>query len=209
MKKIILATLALVLSLSIAYSQPVVNTGVIPIGVTLNSILRLNIVSGGNIEFVVSSISQYESGIANTPIYDTRFTVASSIDFNVRMYAETNGLYPQGNAGALPAEIMPLSNIGYLIESNGGGVVGTAWGLISAGGITLLTSAAATKIIAGISGNAAGGVAKNDFTINWELATLVIGSDMVTTFGPSTTLLSQSLASDRYVVNIFLVLESM
>ena len=66
----------------------------------LNSILRLNVTSGGNIEFTINNIDQYTAGIANGTRYDTKFTVASSVDFNVLMYArmahDENGIeiYP-------------------------------------------------------------------------------------------------------------------
>ncbi|MCB9002091.1 MAG: hypothetical protein H6537_09000 [Bacteroidales bacterium] len=47
---------------SLAFGQAVNDQAIIPVSVTLNSILRLTVVSGGNIDFVVNTIDQYTSG---------------------------------------------------------------------------------------------------------------------------------------------------
>ena len=82
MKKVSLFLLGMVMGLALL-AQPVVDNAIIPVAVNLNSILRLNVTSGGNIEFTVSTIDQYNNGIATGPRYYTDFTVASSVDFDV------------------------------------------------------------------------------------------------------------------------------
>ena len=52
MKKLLLISVGLIMA-CLTQAQPVSDNATIPIGVTLNSILRLTVVSGGNIEFVV------------------------------------------------------------------------------------------------------------------------------------------------------------
>lgn len=205
MKKLGLSITAIFLSIGLAFSQPVSDMGIIPVGVTLNSILRLNIVSGGNIEFVVNTIDQYTNGVANTPLYTTNFTVASSVDFDVRMYAENAGLSATDN----PANpVMNLGNVGYWITEQGATYASpnnwTINGNGTAASVTdVLTSVPATDIITGVLNKAAGDVTENDFSIHWELATAnVIGVSGLA------SLLTQSLAADRYVVNVFLVLEA-
>jgi len=209
MKKIKLILVSLVLA-SLSYAQPVSSTAVIPIGVTLNSILRLNVVKGGNIEFVVNSIEQYTNGIENTSNFDTQFNVASSVDFNVLMYAEDAELYAQGVAANVVGAGMPLENIGYVMEvAAGGGAAGTTpatdnWAFTTGATIAGLTNTATTEIVTSHPGNGAGGTVQNNFIINWELAT----GAMITATIIADNLLTQSLPSDRYVVNVFLVLEA-
>jgi hypothetical protein len=194
MKKISTFLFAVLLSASMAFSQPVKDFGVIPIGVTLNSILRLNIVSGGNIEFVVNTIDQYTNGIANTALYDTYFTVASSEDFNVIMYSESNNMSGTDLGGT-----MPSNNVGYIITNNGTGAVGTNWDfpIAAQDGLDITV----TTIIAGIAHAAAGDPVQNSFIINWELGTSAGTMN-------ATSLLVQSIDADRYVVNALLVLEA-
>jgi len=209
MKKIKLLFLSLLLS-GMVIAQPVSSTAVIPIGVTLNSILRLNVVSGGNIEFVVNSIEQYKNGITNASNYDTQFNVASSVDFNVLMYAEDAELYAQGVTTNTVGAGMPLANIGYVMEvASGGGLAGTTpatdnWAFTNGATIAGLTNTATTAVVTSHPGNGAGGTIQNNFIINWELATPA----MITATIIADNLLTQSLPSDRYVVNVFLVLEA-
>ncbi|MCP4178458.1 MAG: hypothetical protein GY756_11895 [bacterium] len=197
MKKIITIFVAIALSTSMLKAQPISDMGVIPIGVTLNSILRLEIVSGGNIEFVVSTIAQYTAGIANLPVYDTNFTVSSSRNFDVDLYSENVDLVNvDGGAN------MPLDNIGYTITELGTGADGTQWDL--AAGIQILDDTPAITIVDGIVGAGAGNSAQNDFVINWELATAAVIAANTT----AETLLVQSLAGGRYITNVILVLTS-
>jgi hypothetical protein len=73
------------------FGQAVNAQAIIPVSVTLNSILRLTGVSGGNIDFVVNTIEQYTNGINNgggDARYQTNFTVSASQDFNVTVRAE-------------------------------------------------------------------------------------------------------------------------
>ena len=60
-------SLALLFLSQVSFGQAVNDQAIIPVSVTLNSILRLTVVSGGNIEFVVNTIDQYTGGI-NTEI---------------------------------------------------------------------------------------------------------------------------------------------
>ncbi len=206
MKRTLLIIIAFMLSFSLVKAQPVSDMGVIPIGVSLNSILRLNIVKGGNIEFIVSTFKQFDEGIANAPIYDTEFTVASSVDFDVTLYSESDNLTGVGLSGATPNTMAAL-NVGYLVEATAGagGADGTNWDLpADIEGI----GTAAVAIVAGIAGFAAGDITQNAFTINWELATDGIGNDMLGDAVITKDLLKQNIPSDRYVVNVFLVLKA-
>ncbi len=207
MKKLTLLLVAFVVMSVTAFGQAVSDNAVIPVSINLNSILRLNVTSGGNIEFTVNTIEQYTSGIINTDLYDTRFTVASSVDFNVLLYAEDGTFMGVDNS----ANSMPLDNVGYQIEADGTGAAGINWDLETAGddpsATTLLTATSTHQAITSLANAGAGGTAQNAFIINWELATDGVGIDVIGESG-QLSLLEQSLAPDRYTTNVFLILEA-
>lgn len=192
MKKLTILLSAVILSVSSAFAQPVSDSGVIPIGVTLNSILRLNITSGGNLEYVVNTIDQYTNGIAQNARYDTHFTVASSVDFDVTITADAATFIGVDDA----THTIPLDNLGYEMAENGGGADGVNWNLAS--GILPLTNAVAPIVTSGVApatpGLGAGDITQNAFIIQWRLGT---GEGTMN----GTSLLQQSITSDRYVVN--------
>jgi hypothetical protein len=207
---------ALMVSGTMLFGQPIVDNAVIPVSVTLNSILRLNVTSGGNIEFVVTTLSQYESGInsAGTDTrYITTFTVASSVDFNVAISSETADL--AGTSGAA-GNVMAMNNLGYSLDYTGTG--GTAaddgsghWDLdpnidaaAPAEDPAVLTVLGATCVtssdVAGGGLGGAGDTEKNQFDIIWRLGTST-GGNM-----SATNLLQNSIAPDRYATNVYLSL---
>ncbi|MGD9995121.1 MAG: hypothetical protein AB7S69_17615 [Salinivirgaceae bacterium] len=224
MKKLTLSVLGIAFAIGLS-AQAVVDNAVIPVSVSLNSILRLNVTSGGAIEFNVNSMNQYRYGIENTTRYTTVFTVASSVDFDVFMYAENDALYgtqmgTAENTFAATDNSMPLDLIGYTMVSTGSGTAGAAgtganWGLlmddgtVNGAGATLnvLSNVAATKIVEsnpadGTDLGGAGGSDQNKFEIQWELATT--GVQGINTNGLN--LLEESLEPDRYATNVFLEL---
>jgi hypothetical protein len=191
MKKLTISLLAIIFSFGAALSQPVSDQGIIPVGVTLNSILRLNITSGGNIEYVVNTIDQYTNGIAANPLYQTHFTVASSVDFDVDLYADAATFIGVDDV----ANTIPLDNLGYECLAQGTGVDAVNWDLIA--GIQPLTNAAALIIASNYPGLGAGDINQNDFRLEWRLGTSEGTMN-------ATSLLQQSITSDRYVVNVIL-----
>jgi len=194
MRKLVFAFFMLILS-QVSFGQAVNDQAVIPVSVTLNSILRLTVVSGGNIDFVVNTITQYTDGInelgAGTQ-YHTIFTVASSEDFNVTLRAEDATLIGQDDA----TQTMPLNNIGFDLTETGTGADPGNWALPAA--VLPLTNIAA-NVVTGVNGFSAGSALQNNFTIRWRL-----GTAEGTMIG--TSLLAQSLTPDRYITNVFLEL---
>ena len=185
MRKLILG-FALLLFGQLSFGQAVSDNAVIPVSVTLNSILRLTVVSGGNIQFVVNTIDQYTDGIGNSTRYTTTFTVASSRNFNVFMYSESDALYGTDAGGA-----MPLDNVGYL-------VVPPATGAGTCQATLLALDDLATKEI--VSAWAAGSYSASPFQVQWELGTTPGGTAGMN----AASLLEQSLPADNYVTNVFL-----
>lgn len=122
-----------------ASSAQVTDNAVIPISVTINSVLRLQVTSGGNIQFVFNTMSQFNTGIANTSRTTTAFNVSSSRPYTVSMGAEdatligvsTGGTadlglitYTMGATGAGAASLTdePLNNTGEtIVDSDAAG----------------------------------------------------------------------------------------
>lgn len=194
MRKLFFVTAMLLLS-QFGFGQAVNDQAIIPVSVTLNSILRLTVVSGGNIDFVVNTIDQYTSGInsgGGDARYQTNFTVSSSQDFDVIIRAEDATFLGQDNA----ANTMPLDNVGLDLSETGSGAAPGNWALPLA---VLALTDGAQNIVTGVVNAAAGGADKNNFTIRWRLGTIEGAMN------PS-TLLAQSLTPDRYITNVFLEL---
>jgi hypothetical protein len=188
MRKLVLGA-ALLLFAQFGFGQAISDQAVIPVSVTLNSILRLTIISGGNIQFVVNTIEDYDAGIANSDRYTTTFSVASSRDFDVLLNAETGNLIGTDDV----ANLMPVDNIGFRCPTVAGG-----------GTFNFLTvEPLDVAQLALIEGRPAGGSTTNEFEILWELATP--GLILVNT--TAETLLEQSLNPDNYVVNTFIVVD--
>jgi hypothetical protein len=188
MRKLLLGA-AMLLFAQFSFGQAVADQAVIPISVTLNSILRLTIVSGGNIQFVVNTIDEYENGIVTSARYQTTFNVASSRDFDVLLNAESATFFGTDDI----ANTMPLNNVGFQCDDDAGGTNGNFG---ADGDMAGLQQAQFDLIL----GRGAGGSVDNQFIIMWEL-----GTSAGTMNGSS--LLSQSLNPDNYVTNVFLVVD--
>lgn len=174
------------------------DNAVIPVSVTLNSILRLTVTSGGNIQFVVTTIQHYTEGIYNAPRYTTNFVVSSSRDFNVNMTTEHATYFTGLEAGT--EDKFLLSNVGFTLTSSvlaaDNGIQETGLQELSQGNDIILAASAGGNL---------------DYAIEWELAT----EDLVGTWDGAAwsgginangSLLSQSLPADVYVTNVFLTL---
>jgi len=198
MKKLLLSLTFVAAVFTSSFGQAVADQGVIPVSVTLNQILRLNITSGGNINFVFNTINQYQTGLnvgGGNAQYQTTFTVASSVDYKVSIYAEDGTFMGTDNT----ANTLALNNVGYFITSDG--TFADAAELdITADAIAntaALTAASVACIIPG-TGNA-GDITDNAFTIDWLCGTSNGAMN-------AASILSQSMDNDRYTTNVFLVL---
>ena len=118
MKKITTLLLGFVLIGATSFAQPVADRAVVPVAVTLNQILRLNVVNGGNIEFVFNNVADYKSGLTNSVgQYQTDFNVASSTPWSLLIWAEDASFV--GNDD--PNNTMSLSYVGFSITANAAG----------------------------------------------------------------------------------------
>lgn len=193
MKKLFMIIALVVMGIT-TKAQAVSDMAVIPIGVTLNSIARLTVTSGGNIEFVVNTMDQYRNGIEATPATTTTFSVASSVKFDVTLQADSPDLQPTTHTytaatgtdksqGGIPVDV-----IEYIPYADG--IKDGTVNLNLAISQKTRLSTTETKII---SNHAAGNF--QGIQIKWSLATMGGNKGSLTNY-----------VSDRYVVNAFLQL---
>ena len=216
MKKTLYALCFGIIITGTAVAQPVSDRAVIPIGVTLQQILRIHVVNGGNIEFVFNDINDYKNGISNSAFYDSDVVVASSTDWQVHMGAEDATLIGTDD----PANTIALDNVGFTLTWTGGNTCCAAANQLSsiagvydnsatgtANGLLQFTGGAGDLLLVD-GGNvlgSGGDINDNAFTLNWECGTLGGGTIPMN----ASSLLAQSPAADRYVTNVFLDLEAL
>ena len=90
-KKSVWVLLVLALFSQPALSQNLKDKDFSFVSISLDQVLRLNVTSGGNVEFVFNSIDQYENGINSggaSVFYQTDIEVASSTRWYLEMGAD-------------------------------------------------------------------------------------------------------------------------
>lgn len=210
MKKIFLATLFVAFALQFSFGQAVKDRAVIPVAVNLNQVLRLTIQDGGNIEFTFNTIDQYKlgisglTGVGNTTMYTTNFTVASSTRWELNYGSETATFIGTDN----PANTLALDNVGFDLTSNGSNALGTH--ILSAPTTdgTLVADLDVYPIALMTDGGdaqaSAGDETDNDFTMLWRCGTFEGGMNAV-------SLIDQVISptADRYVANVIFELSAL
>jgi len=197
MKKLLFCLTGLLLMGTIAFSQPVHDNAVVPIGVTLNQILRLNILTGGNIEFVFTNIDQYEVGITGAN-YTTTFNVAASQDWDMEWDTDDASLI--GDIG-IAASNIELSNVGMYIECTGTHTTGGAAGAsnmsipFSSAGTVGDLSNGGEEIIDASTDHNGGDAQDNSFTIHWYCGTGTVDMTQV-------SFIDQDYEPGRYSTNV-------
>ena len=187
-----------------SYAQAVDDRAVVPLSVTLNSILRLNIESGGNIEFNFNTLEQYQNGInssLSSDQYATLLTVASSVNFDLSMGAEDTRLVSTDTVNALGG--MPLGHIVYNVEMQGSLTNNNVTLTSSPTALSQIQDAEANEIVQP-DGTNAGGVTANAFRVNWACGVPTSVSGFSGTEG---ALMGSEFTGGRYSTNIFFVLE--
>jgi len=203
MKKVLIGFLSLIFAGQVAVAQPISDNAVIPMAITVNSILRLNVVRGGNIEFVFNTLDEYANGLSGTR-YSTDVTIASSGNWELEMLASTTEFFDMdGGVGTG----IDLDYVCFNLTDNGTNAIGIglATEYFPNGGATaavtvysdLTNTAPAQNILDAGTGNA-GGASENAFTINWECGTVNGGN--------ATSISTAGVTSGRYSTNILLTL---
>ena len=198
MKKSFLASAIALIITGSAFAQPVSDRAIIPLGVTLQQILRLHVTNGGNIEFVFNDITDYKEGInpvANPSgaqaFYTTDVVVASSTNWQLDMGAE-DGLFMVGTDDPSNNATFGIDNVGFTLSWTGSaGAAGccgvgddattvagfyddcaTAAGAQNlANGLQAYTGAGTCVLLTSGATDNAGDILENAFSIIWEAGT--------------------------------------
>ncbi len=129
----------------------------------------------------------------------TTFTVASSTNFAVDLYADNaNFVGVDNDAGT---NTFVVGKLGYYTSYEGGATVTDYTITPAAGSEVSVTNAAVNIVQPNGAAVIAGDIDDNMFAIHWELATANLG------VGTPTGLIG--IASDRYVVNVFIDLRGL
>lgn len=104
MKKLLLGFIAIVLAGQVSLAQPVSDMAVIPMGITVQSIMRLDITKGGNIEFVISRIEELTTGIPFSTSYETSGTVSASQNWDLTL--TTDGAFEHATHADLALNVV-------------------------------------------------------------------------------------------------------
>lgn len=189
-----------------SFAQAVDDRAVVPVSVTLNSILRLNVESGGNIEFNFNTLQQYQNGIdgiGNDDQYSTQISIASSVNWDLRMGAEDGALITTDTSNASAAGQMELGYIAYQVNLDETALtlntdIDVAANSDDGTTAQLTTLGTSDEIIQyNTSGSNAGDVTQNRFRIDWACGTSdAIGS-----------LMGSNLTGGRYSTNVFFILK--
>jgi len=175
MKKLYSSIVALMLTISLSIAQPINDQVVIPMGITINSITRMQVVSGGNIEFVFSSLDDFSTGILYTRGYSTVISLASSEAITVNLKADQAAFNGDATAGTLALDKVQLQTLAANV---------TGVNITSAFASAILTAADQA-----IATTAAAAVANGTFQIDWQC-------------GVTNT--CAGVAPDRYAANIII-----
>jgi hypothetical protein len=156
MRKLIIAFSAVLFS-QFSFGQAISDNATIPVSVTLNSILRLQVKTGGNIQFVFNTMDNYNSGIATSAATTTTFAVSSSRAFNVSMGAEDGTFIGVENGLTLPLNVVEYNT--FTSTGIGKKHAASTWD-------PLLAIAGTDNIV--LNGVAGGTLANRSYTIQWR-----------------------------------------
>ena len=214
MKKLILTSCFGMAIFASAFAQPVHDRAVIPVAVTLEQILRVKVITGGNIEFVFNDINDYKNGMGNLVagftagnFYTTTFSVASSTNWQLDFGAEDATFLGTDD----PANTaLTLDNVGIVTTvgtfAYGAEYAAAAAPYANAGTATpdalVAFTGSGTAILATRGAGNGGDANENFFTIDWQCG---IAQGTMN----AATILSQSLAADRYVTNVLIELTAL
>lgn len=194
-------------------AQAVIASEVVTVDVYLNSILRLTIINGGNIEFAFKTMTDYDLGIAASSFYVSNFTIASSQKWKLE--------YGSEDAASLlgmddNTHTLGIRNVGFDLDENGTYNFGTQFKsdpTVDGVDISGLEPFPVTLIEdnADVLNPNAGDGTDNSFIINWRCGTREgqAGAAPVKMLNSTILDLATSPYPDRYITNVIFQLSAM
>jgi hypothetical protein len=186
MKKVLIGFFTILILGQVANAQPVSDNAVIPMAITVQSIMRLNIKSGGNMEFVFNKISDLTTGIPNSAAYDTRFDISASQNWDLNIGTDNANFI-----GEVATNFFAIDVVNLFVEDDGSTRLGAGEVATTFAVPTVLPNVS-TALLTNATTDA-GTSAQNGFVIHWACGT-----------APSPTMLSTGAPADRYTVNVYL-----
>ncbi len=172
MKKIIIGFLSLIFVGQIGFAQPVSDMAVIPVGITIQSVMRLTITKGGNMEFVFKNANDIATGIpaAFGTVYETTGSITATESWDLELSTDAANF-----AGDIAGTI-PLTAIEYSIASAApaGGTNGADAAVPTTANTTPVEIIYCTN-----SGTASNRGANIPFTIQWACGASLAGGTAI------------------------------
>ena len=173
MKKIILGFLSILFAGLTSFAQPVSDMAVIPVGITIQSVMRLTITKGGNMEFVFKNAADIGTGIpaAFGTAYETTGSITATQSWDLELLSDA-ATFAGDVAGTLP-----LTVIEHLVTS---GAANSSFA--GSGAIPATANATPVELIFCTSSAAASNRGANiAFSIQWACgATIATGTAIPT-----------------------------
>ncbi len=176
MKKVLVGFLSLILIGQVSFAQPVSDMAVIPMGITIQNIMRLTITKGGNIEFVFKSASDRTNGISGAE-YTTEGSVVATQAWDLEIVADDANFTDESGTNTLALGTVIMETV----------TCSDATATVAAANTALPAVAADVVTLGAVTDGAT-------FTIQWACGTAAA------TPIPATT------AAGRYTVNAILSL---
>ncbi len=188
MKKLFLGLISLLLAGQVSFAQPVSDQAVIPMGITIQSVMRLTITRGGNMEFVFKSASDIANGVPSawSSAYQTDGNISASTNWDLELMAD---------AGNFSTNI-PLNVIEYNVTTSPANTI--AGGGTNPGPLPTNLNTNPFDLLTQDTG-AGGGDNYGDglsFTVQWACGANIAGGAVI----------PANAAPGRYAVNFILTL---
>ena len=110
MKKVLLGLISIIMAGQISFAQPVSDMAVIPMGITIQSVMRLSITKGGNMEFVFKSAADLSAGIPATfgPAYETKGKITTTQNWDLELTTD-EGAFTGDVTGSIPLTVVEFA----------------------------------------------------------------------------------------------------
>ncbi len=184
MKKVLLGLISIVLTGQICFAQPVSDMAVIPMGITVQSVMRLNITKGGNIEFVFKSAADVNAGLPSSGAYGTTYetsgTISASQNWDLNLTVDETDFITDNNSGT----DLALNVVSLDVTTAAGGTPVLQNDVVLSSPLTLIDANGTNTLGDGIT-----------FSIQWACGVAALASNTIV-----------GTAAGRYSANILLTL---
>ncbi len=192
MKKVLLGLISIILVGQASFAQPVSDQAIIPIGITIQSVMRLTITKGGNMEFVFSSADDLTNGIPAAGFgasYETTGNIVTTQNWGLELMADAPNFYDDGGGITLPLNVMEFS-----VNTTNAATLGDGGAALPYSNVILATASATAIVL--LENNTGNRTSSDTFAIQWACGASDAGGIAV----------PNDVPAGRYAVNFVLTL---